>query len=67
MRCPRCRGFIFDAIYGCGANKFFFRLMKMCMNCGRIWRLTEEGITIFPNRAAEEQQKPNRKKREVER
>jgi uncharacterized protein (DUF983 family) len=41
LRCPRCRGFLYDSVQSYNNN--FYKGMKHCMNCGRDWRLERSG------------------------
>lgn len=49
LRCPRCRGFMFDAIHWYRYTTLY-RNKKHCINCGRNWELIAGQMREFPER-----------------
>ncbi len=50
-RCPRCDGFLYDAIFNTGVRVIkSFRDMVYCMNCARFFRLEGNRLIQWPQR-----------------
>lgn len=50
-RCPRCSGFLYDAVFNPGV-KFLkgFRGMVYCLNCARFFKLEGNKLVQWPQR-----------------